>query len=659
MRALVQNRSFRGEWLKMLWIVPAVFMFTIFLGLGAGAIEVITQNYLTHGLTNLAMQSFTRTMNFSLLLAMRLIVVFLLTVGGYLAFYKRFDRAVVAALGAGIGWMGLLLGFYLLMQSTVEGVEPHRLPDAIRRTSSVSGFMRTSFIERTYFATQIGYLVQRPLTVLSGLVLLLPFGFAFEAVLGKLRRNKERARGSMAALLFWTGFTLSVVLFFVINVLNILITSRANIPQPNVLIVSIDTLRADAVGAYGSPTAKTPILDKLAADGAMFTRAYSNSPWTLPSHATLFTGLTPSQLGIQKVQDRLGRSALTLAEVMRNSGYDTAAFTSYVLLSPAYGFDQGFDIFHYRKDATAEQIVDAAGTYFEQHQLKKFFMFLHIYDPHWPYRPKLEYAREHYKGEVTKDMESLFWEEDYYKWVAAHLTGPEEWTTFSRAMYDAEVSYVDAQLERLFRKLADLNMIDRTVIIVTSDHGEAFREHGLMGHGLDLYNESLHVPWIVRFPRQIPRGSVIEVPVQLADLMPTVLNMVGLVHPVRDIPGMDLTEVILAHSDEERNLMAETAMSGAPRFALYRGIHKFITPWSLDFGEIKLDHGKELYDLAADYGETENLIKQQPTLATDLEKRINTYLKESSEMNSRLGIGQSEALTGEEMERLRSLGYVR
>ena len=160
--------------------------------------------------------------------------------------------------------------------------------------------------------------------------------------------------------------------------------------------------------------------------------------------------------------------------------------------------------------------MNVASAYIRKKKNRKFFLFLHFYDPHWPYHPRIDIAGDFYRKEPTPELIDLHGTQDYYEWVVKALKGPEQFVEFSRAMYEAEISYVDLALERLFTNLANAGMINRTVIIVTSDHGEEFKEHGLMGHGLTLYDEVLRVPLIVRYPRVIPKETRLSLPVQIA-----------------------------------------------------------------------------------------------------------------------------------------------
>ena len=654
----------KGEWLKVLLLIPILASVVVFAGLGIGIAEIFAQDYLSFDLRNIALQTVTLKLNATLSVAARLLIplVFFLTL--FLAIYRKFSRAVFATAGSGLLWMGLMLGVFYALRKQTAGVMTHNLPDVVRKTLTLGGFFDYNVVGKIEAVKVLGLPFKQPFLFVAILVLAIPCGMVFERLVsGVLARRKLGFLGPWAKGLFWISFTVAIVLAGSLNAITYAVRHRANIPQPNVLVISIDTLRHDALGIYGSTTAKTPAIDQLASGGAVFENAYSHSPWTLPSHASMFTGLTPTLMGIRKVQDRLGKSAVTLPEVLKNYGFASAAITSYILVSPAYGFDQGFDQFLYNKKYTADEIVNMANAFITQKKKQKFFLFLHLFDPHWPYHPNLEKAKEFWTTKPTPEMADIHNTHDYYSWVIKSLKGSEESLRFTKAMYDAEVSYVDNALQRLFTHLAEEGVANQTAIIITSDHGEEFLEHGLMGHGLTLYDESIRVPLIVRFPSMIPGNSRIKMPVQMIDLYPTILSLVGIENPIPYLEGRDLTsEVFLADRDQPRDFLAESAMAGETRFAVIQGDHKYLTPVDLTFGEaIKLQRDSELFNLNEDPGETKELSPENPIMLDHLKGVLTDSLQKIESRQSeagKVGAGESKELSTEEIERLRSLGYI-
>jgi choline-sulfatase len=277
-------------------------------------------------------------------------------------------------------------------------------------------------------------------------------------------------------------------------------------PRPSVVLISIDTLRADRLGCYGRAEAESPAIDGLAAQGVRFARAYSPLPLTLPAHATLLTGLQPPGHGL--VDNGLTVADLgapTLAERLQAAGYDTGGFVAAFVLNRVFGLDRGFlhyddgppeqtemrDAFHGVADA--RERLDAALAWLARPRDRPFFLFLHLYDVHAPHVAPGPFAQR-----------------------------------FASHPYDGEVAYVDSQVRRLLDVLEARGLTGHTLVVLTADHGESLGEHGEEGHGVFVYDATLHVPLVFRLPGRLPAGRVIQEAVELADVAPTVLDLVGL-----------------------------------------------------------------------------------------------------------------------------------
>jgi membrane-anchored protein YejM (alkaline phosphatase superfamily) len=307
----------------------------------------------------------------------------------------------------------------------------------------------------------------------------------------------------------------------------------------NVLLVTIDTLRADHLGCYGYRRDTTPNLDALAREGVRFERPISVSSWTLPSHASLLTGLYPAEHGAVTDVKALPPSAPTLATVLADDGYDTFGAVSHVYLTHRYGFDKGFA--HWDESAArgapqhpvAARVVDRAiGWLRGRKDDAPFFMWLHIFDPHWEYTPPAPYASRFdpdYHGRMTGTYKSL---KPYIKAVIGYDEPPPldpRDLAHVVALYDGEIAYVDHELGRLFDALRRTKLLDQTLVVVTSDHGEEFMEHGsLEGHQWTLYEEVTYVPLIMRFPRASLNGHTVERLVSTIGVAGTVLDYLGL-----------------------------------------------------------------------------------------------------------------------------------
>jgi len=436
-----------------------------------------------------------------------------------------------------------------------------------------------------------------------------------------------------------------------------------------VILLSIDALRAGALSCYGSMGAPTPHIDRLADDSVRFTRAYSAASWTLPSMTSVMTGLSPEIHRAVHSFSRVPDGALTLAEALRRDGYRTAALVSSTVLGPAANLAQGFDeytafpgpwIGHslgagvlaalarpFRpEEAPPPDLEELAAGWLRAHRRGDFFLWLHVFDPHAPYGP----PREYLDGAVPPPgAEWRFegWDEDAIRaGTYVPTSAQRDWI---HRLYLGEVRAVDDAVGRLTGELKRLGMYDGTLIVVLSDHGEEFWEHGAYGHGHSLYDELLHVPLLVKLPRSTERG-VIDVPVSTASVMPTVLSLAGSPlpagYPTADL--LPLRDKSVAH----------------PLFSL--GLNRFEDRRSVRFGRFKYVRWdqtgrEELYDLAADPGERHNLSPHGPPELAAGRDLLAAFAERSREARRRLRLGEGEEadLDSGTRARLRSLGYVR
>ncbi|MEW6270192.1 MAG: sulfatase [Thermodesulfobacteriota bacterium] len=441
-------------------------------------------------------------------------------------------------------------------------------------------------------------------------------------------------------------------------------------PRPNVLLVSIDSLRADHLHAYGYPRETSPTIDALARDGALFGRAVAPSTWTLPSHMTLLTAMPPEQHGVASNERQLDPAAVTLAEVLRSAGYATAGFAAAPYVRAMYGFDQGFDLydesivkdglFDSLRGATSPESTRLVSEYLERWdrdgRQKPFFVFLHLWDPHYDYNPPPPYDTmfdPHYAGTITGN--------DF-------LTNPKVRPDMDRrdlehivALYDGEIRYTDEHLGRLVDLLRRLGVLDDTVVVVTADHGEEFFEHGRKGHGEVLYDETMLVPLVIRFPRAVAPGRVLEEQVRLMDVAPTIIELAGVVPPEAfgtptGTPhgATSLASFIAADgADELPALVAfgTTKMGKLTRSAVRRQHSKLIV-------QSPGPPHPEAYDLAADPGERVNLSREP-----DDEPLVQGLQEELSSWASLWSGGPRYAKVLEvptsQAERLKALGYIR
>jgi arylsulfatase A-like enzyme len=345
---------------------------------------------------------------------------------------------------------------------------------------------------------------------------------------GALRRPPPvRTHPSTGELREWTRARLAGVALLAV----VLACGR---PVERIVLVSIDTLRADHLGCYGAAFAHTPRLDALAAGGVRFANAISPAPLTLPSHTTLLTGLDPPEHGVRhNGVFRLTDDVPTLAEHLREAGFATAAFVAAYVLDRQFGLDRGFDRYDDRTsqprygrgmltfpERPANEVVDAALEWLASAP-GRFFLWVHLYDPHAEYRPPAGFA-----------------------------------SAFPARPYDGEIAFADFQVGRLLAALDQRFPDGRTLVVVTADHGESLGEHGEATHSHLVYDATQHVPLIVQGPG-LPRGGVVEDVVALRDVAPTVLDLLG-VPPLPGATGRSLAEAVRGGALEPRAAHVET-----------------------------------------------------------------------------------------------------
>ena len=400
--------------------------------------------------------------------------------------------------------------------------------------------------------------------------------------------------------------------------------------RPNLVLVTVDTLRADRVGCYGYKTIQTPNMDRLAADGVRFQSVVSQVPLTLPSHCTIMTGAYPVFHGVRdNVGYRLSQSKITLATILRNQGYRTAAFVGAYVLNAKFGLSQGFD--HYddkiegpshsgpavnlnQVERPAGEVISRALAWLNAQTRTPFFIWIHLYDPHDPYQPPAPFG-EQYKARP----------------------------------YDGEIAYADRELGRFLESLKKAGHYDNTLVVLTSDHGESFGEHKEWTHGYYIYDTTVLVPLIIKPVQKGMAGRVVTEQVSLVDVVPTILQLLDTPRPV-ELQGRGMLGLLLGKQrDWPKLAYCETfypAQFGwSPLMAVRRADAKFIqAPRS------------ELYDLGDDPGEQIDLVQRRSYLANALKARLSQFETTYGDRNA--ARTASLQLRARELENLVALGYV-
>jgi arylsulfatase A-like enzyme len=423
----------------------------------------------------------------------------------------------------------------------------------------------------------------------------------------------------------------------------------------NLILISIDSLRADHLHSYGYRRKTSPSIDAFAKEGVLFENAIAQSPWTLPSHASLLTSLYARTHGADEASHAIGSETSTLASALQGAGYRTHAVVSGTFMWSRFGFNIGFDTyddsliqdtFKKNHEATTTPRVHARIQRILDDASGPFFLFAHYWDVHYDYIPPPPFARRFghkYDGEMTSNQ--------FIKNPAIHKDMNPRDLRHLVALYDGEIAWVDSYIGKLIADLKRRNLYDRTVIVLTADHGDEFFEHGEKGHQHSLYQELLHVPLIVRVPKA-EGGRRVTDRVELIDVMPTLLNLLGVAAPA-GIQGRSFEPLLTGESWEERPSISETTMATKSRdakknsdsWAIYRGQYKLIV-----FAENH--YPIELYDLARDPGEKEPLADRE--LASRLLEDYQGWIEQVPVADGDQTIELEEGIR----EMLESLGYL-
>ena len=421
----------------------------------------------------------------------------------------------------------------------------------------------------------------------------------------------------------FTTLILAVAIVAVIIVLLVINNGTKSGDIKNVILISIDTCRADHLSCYGYGKETTPNIDMIAKRGVLFDRAVTTVPLTLPAHSTMLTGTTPLGNGVHSNHEYLlGDFNVTLPEVLGENGFKTGAVVSSFVLDSQFGLNQGFDYYDDEFDEvrSADHIEERLGieatikanAWIEENANDKFFLFLHYYDPHFAYDPP-----EPFKSQFADDP------------------------------YAGEIAYVDHCIGQVIAQLKKLDLYDSTLLFVVGDHGESLGEHGEKTHGYFIYQSTMHVPMIVSGP-QIPKNKIVKDVAGLVDIAPTVYGMLGIEIP-EDVEGTDLTNLMNSSSgDEKRYLYMEsleaTKLKCNPLLALYDGRWKYIQTTR-----------PELYNIETDYAEQQDLITKDTKRARLIEENLKIMLEEHAKKEQ----GDSQLnMDAESIKKLETLGYI-
>lgn len=436
--------------------------------------------------------------------------------------------------------------------------------------------------------------------------------------------------------------------------------------RPSVIVVCLDTLRADRLGVLGNPRGLTPRLDALAREGVVFERAIAPAPWTLATHASLFTSKLPfdhdARLDFMKVDPE----HRMLAEDFREAGYRTAAFTADGYVSATFGFGQGFEFYgetDERDDDGLARTLDLAGRWIRGVGDRPYFLFLHTYEVHSPYT-HADRADPAVRGRLGDRFTNVEIEEIR----AGRLTLTPEERDWVRGLYDGDVAHADRLVGDFLETLRRDGLLDDVVLVVTSDHGDDLWDHSVErspGHGHSLYQDLIHVPLFVRWPRGIATPARVGALVSLLDVAPTLLELAGL--PASpEHHGRSLAATCRSGSEPPAvPVTAESTEYGPDRFAVLEGTYKVIfTPWPSEknMGVAVPAAPLEIFDLATDPGETNDLSPRLAQLPPEVLRMVAAARARGAEKKP-APIGEDdgsphEPMSEELLQRLKALGYI-
>ena len=404
-----------------------------------------------------------------------------------------------------------------------------------------------------------------------------------------------------------------------------------------VILISIDTCRADYLSCYGYPLKTTPNIDTVAAEAVRFEHAIAPNPLTLPSHSTMMTGTIPPHHGIHdNLNYTLNQSNVTLAEILKRAGFRTGAVISASVLKDEFGLDQGFDNYddefderlegEYHIERRGAEATQHAVSWIEENQDEKFFLFLHYYDPHYPYEPPDAFRNQFGTAPGTGDF------------------GKDERKRF----YAAEIAYTDFCIGQVIAKLKSMGLYDSTLLVITSDHGEGLGDHKEATHGYYVYQEYIRVPLIVKLPGAKNAKTVKDI-VGIVDITPTICSLLNLEVP-EPVEGKDLSSYLFNDASENQNRyiysesLLPTKYKASPLLTVVSNRFKYIQT-----------SRPELYDLAVDTYERNNIVDQLPQQARIMQDKLKIVLEKSLVADN---IASKFQLDDESLKQLESLGYV-
>ena len=460
-----------------------------------------------------------------------------------------------------------------------------------------------------------------------------------------MRRGDNNRRDFMKKM----KIKISLVIIVIFSVIAVIL--RFNLyPQikakPNIILIILDTLRADHLGCYGYKRDTSPYIDKLSEEGALFSCAFSQGGYTLASIPSILTSKFPLSWGWPTDEYRLSEDEITLAEILKKHGYITAAFTGGGFTSYLYGYAQGFDLYEDNDLGSTGNVKQVVFNWLEQNKKRPFFLFLHTYAIHDPFDPPEPfngiYAPQ-YQGHL-KDMSldaSLFDRIDREN---------SEDIDYIISQYDSEIRYCDSLIGELLKEIEELGLDSSTIIVLTADHGEDLMEHNTISHA-DIYDTGIHVPLILRYPPLIPKNKRVDSLVRSVDILPTILDILG-ISTENSGEGLSLLPLIFDLKKQTERLVFSMG------FNTKEGLKKRVSLRNKDWKLIYTveENSYELYNINDDPKELNNVVSTEKDQFKILKETLNDYLGQFE--LDRKKDEDNIILDKETKQELKSLGYI-
>ncbi len=480
--------------------------------------------------------------------------------------------------------------------------------------------------------------------------------FVYISVLNRKLNQKKPIHQIYGRLIRSAGFIIFLVML-ISNIFSAVYFHRDRSEEINVVVLLVDSLRADHMSLYGYHRDTTPNITAFAKQATVYKNAISQAPWTIPSVSSLFSCLYPAVHGIydayfkdgKRISKVLDKKLATVAEILNNKGYATGAFVANRLITEKKFYDQGFDYFSSINDKTkplAEEVNVQALAWLETNKHKPFFMYVHYQDVHSPYSsPEPFDSMYHTQAKRILNAKEKRRCRFFYKKGHNDLN-------YYIDRYDGAINYIDCHINQFIDRLNKLGLMDNTMVIITADHGESFLEHGFASHGFTVYNPEIRVPLIVKFPKQIPYTKFTNDIIQLIDVTATIIEVTGCAFPYK-INGISL----LADYSGERTCFSQELSShvyGPPKISMITGNYKAI------YAPLKKRIIK-LYNYINDPEEKNNLISRKKHMVKELQQVIISRTETMRAEGKRMGLSQKPIkfkMTERQKQSLKALGYI-